>query len=793
MNPRRNVWLAAAAALVVVGTVGSVFGARAVGRNDGQKSREAFVASSTEIASTLKLAIQHEQDLAVSAESFFADEPDASQAEFLQWTSTAQAFERYPELQAIAEVTIVPASELSAFAAREEADAPGLLTTDTYQVIPPGVRPYYCLETVSRSRGTQQVPAGVDYCDTSVGPGLLKARDSGQPAYEAFQLGKVVGLGVGLALYRGGILPTTVQARRDAFIGWAGVRFVPSVILATALRGHPGTSVAFRYDSGSSKLTFKAGSASDATQSTTINLHNGWHVQTFGAVTGGGVLSNENALVLLLGGVALSLLLAGLIYLLGTGRSRALQLVHERTDELRRQALHDSLTGLPNRALILDRISQMLARSRRADTPVAALFLDLDNFKDINDTLGHDAGDQLLTAVGTRLANALREGDTVGRLGGDEFVVLVEGASLAAGAEVVANRVLDVLSTPFEILASKVPLAVTASIGVAVGDRVTPEQLLHDADIALYRAKADGKRCFVLFSESMQQAVDDHRHLEVDVSRALEADQFFLLYQPFFDLATGALVGVEALLRWQHPTRGVVQPGDFIPSLEASGLIIPVGQWVLETACQQGAVWHSQGHRIIVSVNVSARQLERDRVVDDVHRALSTSGFDPSMLTLELTETTLMKDVEATLTRLILLKALGVRLAVDDFGTGYSSLAYLRQFPVDVLKIDRSFVSGIADTTEATEAMALLHTLAQLGKVLGLKTIAEGVETEDQRLWLKAEEVDGVQGFLFARPQGVDAIDRLLMDSVNGPPKVPKIAITRPTDRRLAVRDRRGR
>jgi len=266
-----------------------------------------------------------------------------------------------------------------------------------------------------------------------------------------------------------------------------------------------------------------------------------------------------------------------------------------------------------------------------------------------------------------------------------------------------------------------------------------------------------------------------------------------LLYQPIVDLATGALTGVEALLRWQHPTRGVVQPHDFLPSLEVSGLIIPVGQWVIETACRQGATWHRQGHRIFVSVNVSARQLERDKIVDDVHRALSTSEFDPSRLALELTETTLMKNVEATLTRLILLKALGVRLAIDDFGTGYSSLAYLRQFPVDVLKIDRSFVSGIVGTTDATEATALLHTLVQLGKVLGLTIIAEGVESEHQQMWLKAEEVEYVQGFLFARPLRADAIDRLLMDSVNGSPKVPKIAITRPTDHRLAVRDQRSR
>jgi diguanylate cyclase (GGDEF)-like protein len=758
---KRRVWLAAAAAIVVLGAIGSVIAAHTVSQNDAQRSRQSLTTASAEIASTLKLSIQHEQDLAVSVGAFFIESPGTSESNFLQWTNDVRAFQRYPELRSIGVLELVSAAQLYEFAARALADPAGPLdNANVFQVIPPGPRPYYCLESVGESRNAAlAVPSGVDYCDTVLGTGLLKARDSGQGAYEPDRDGKVTELVVGIPIYRGGRTPTTLQARQSAFVAWTGEQIDPSVLLVTALSGHPGTAVAFHYGTGSSKDTFAAGSAPPNAQSRTINLHNGWTVEVFRSVTGSGVLSDPYSLVPLFGGILLSLLLAAMIYLLGTGRSRALLLVHERTDQLRHQALHDSLTGLPNRGLILDRIDQMLERGRRSHTPVAALFLDLDNFKDINDTLGHDAGDQLLAAVGKRLANALRGGDTVGRLGGDEFVILVEGASLAAGPEVVANRVLDVLSAPFEIPASNVPLSVATSIGVAVGDRVIPEQLLHDADIALYRAKANGKRCFVLFSQSMQQAVDDHRTLEVDLHQALQAGEFFLLYQPTVDLGTNAFTGVEALLRWQHPTRGVVQPDDFIPSLELSGLIVPVGQWVLEEACRQGAAWHRQGHQISVSVNVSARQLERDKIVDEVHGALLVSGLDPSMLILELTETTLMKDVEATLTRLESLKVLGVRLAVDDFGTGYSSLAYLRQFPVDVLKIDRSFVSGIANTQEAT---ALVHALVQLGKVLGLETIAEGVETHDQQMWLKAEAVDGGQGFLFAEPLDVAAVGRLL-------------------------------
>jgi EAL domain-containing protein (putative c-di-GMP-specific phosphodiesterase class I) len=264
----------------------------------------------------------------------------------------------------------------------------------------------------------------------------------------------------------------------------------------------------------------------------------------------------------------------------------------------------------------------------------------------------------------------------------------------------------------------------------------------------------------------MQEAAEDSRNLEVDLHAALETNQFFLLYQPTFDLSSGTFTGVEALIRWRHPTRGVIQPDDFIPALEASGLIVPVGRWVLEEACQQGATWQRQGHHVTVSINVSAKQLVRDQIVGDVRGALTTSGFDPALCVLELTETTLMHNVEDTVGRLTLLKALGVRLAIDDFGTGYSSLAYLRQFPIDVLKIDRSFVSGITDTSEA---VALVHAMVQLGKALGLETVAEGIENEGQRVQLAAENVDTGQGFLFARPLDVEAVSRLLDDSTRNP------------------------
>ena len=355
----------------------------------------------------------------------------------------------------------------------------------------------------------------------------------------------------------------------------------------------------------------------------------------------------------------------------------------------------------------------------------------------------------------------------MGRLGGDEFVVLTEGESLETGAQAIADRILDVLAHPVRDRRQRNATHGHGEHRHRRGRPDVPEDLLRDADIALYQAKAAGKKCAVVFSTAMRDAVHDHRNLEVDLQAALEAGEFFLVYQPTINLTTGTVTGVEALLRWRHPERGIMQPAEFIPALESSGLIVPIGRWVLEESCRQGAIWQRQGLHLTVSVNVAARQLERDRVIDDIYTALADTGFDPQMLLLEITETTLMRDVEPMVTRLQLLKALGVRIAIDDFGTGYSSLAYLRQFPIDVLKIDRSFVAGIG---ESVEAEAVVHTLVQLGKVLGIETVAEGIETERQRRWLSAEDVNFGQGFLFARPLEAEDLDQILMERA---PSVP--------------------
>jgi diguanylate cyclase (GGDEF)-like protein len=424
-----------------------------------------------------------------------------------------------------------------------------------------------------------------------------------------------------------------------------------------------------------------------------------------------------------------------------------------REEELAFLATHDPLTGLPNRTLILDRVEQMLARSTRNQTPVAALFIDVDNFKNINDTLGHGVGDELLRAVAARLEGVVRHADALGRLGGDEFVVIAEELSLAAGPELVAERLLEALKHPFKLGAEQeTRLTVTASIGIAAGTRGSAEELLRDADIAMYRAKWDGKNRYAVFETGMQDKVQNRMELDMDLRDALENEEFFLVYQPTLDLSDMRPTGVEALIRWRHPVRGIVQPDAFIPLLEETGLITEVGRWVLREACRQGAEWHRAGYEIVMAVNVSARQLDSDQLIVDIEEALGDGGLQPSALTIEITETTLMRNVIETARRLAAIKDLGVRIAIDDFGTGYSSLAHLQQFPVDALKIDRSFISGLKHNKEGE---TLIRTLVQLGKALSIETFAEGIEQHQELSLLRDEDCDNGQGFLFSRPLDV--------------------------------------
>jgi diguanylate cyclase (GGDEF)-like protein/PAS domain S-box-containing protein len=428
-------------------------------------------------------------------------------------------------------------------------------------------------------------------------------------------------------------------------------------------------------------------------------------------------------------------------------------------DELAHQAFHDHLTGLPNRALFHDRLKVALARRRSEGEAVAVLFVDLDRFKVVNDSLGHETGDQLLVAVGERLVHCLREEDTLARMSGDEFTILLDGVDGEHAAVMVAQRVIDELKRPFQVDGHE--LFAGASIGVALArPGQEPDDLVREADLAMYRAKERGRLRFEVFASDLGDRARQRMELESDLRKAIERDELRLHFQPEIDLADYRVVGFEALVRWEHPRRGLLLPGAFIGLAEETGLIVPVGAWVLEEATRQCRRWldtNPDSPALRVSVNVSARQLQlHGKFVDTVAKALQDSNLDPRLLTLELTETVLLEDTDAAIAVLRGLRALGVELAIDDFGTGYSSLNYLKHFPISTLKLDRSFVQGLGD--DSADA-AIARSTIQLAHSLGIAVTAEGIELMEQLFQLQTMGCDRGQGYHFAKPMPADQVD----------------------------------
>ena len=429
------------------------------------------------------------------------------------------------------------------------------------------------------------------------------------------------------------------------------------------------------------------------------------------------------------------------------------------------QATHDPLTGLPNRLLFSDRLTQRLMRSRGTPQPLAVMYLDLDRFKIVNDTLGHAVGDQLLQAVASRLKGCLRETDTLARMGGDEFTMILADVESHEEAAAVARKILGILSEPVKIDDNE--FVIQASIGISIfpTDGMDVETLVKNADTAMYRAKEQGRNCYHAFTESLNADAVQAMVMESGLRRALERKEFVVHYQPRVDIKTGKIVGSEALVRWQHPDYGLVSPGQFISLAEDTGLIGPISEYVLQTACEQTKIWTDGGWgRLSVSVNISARQFQQRKLTHSVREALAQSGLDPQCLDLEITETTLMKDPESVDLVLREFREMGIQVSVDDFGTGYSSLGYLKRYPVDAVKIDRSFVSGI--TTNPDDA-AIAGAVVAMAHSLKLKVCAEGVETVEQLEFLRSLQCDEMQGYFISQPVSAQQFEELLWQNRN--------------------------
>lgn len=442
-----------------------------------------------------------------------------------------------------------------------------------------------------------------------------------------------------------------------------------------------------------------------------------------------------------------------------TAEKRAEEQRRQAEEHLRWQTYHDALTGLPNRVLFHEQLTRILSGVTRREAGTAVLYLDLDSFKYVNDTLGHTAGDSLVLEVALRLGSCLRPEDTLVRMSGDEFAVLAPRLKQSEDGARIAQRLREALRPPFQI--NEREIFVTASIGVSMfpGDGVSVPDLLRHAETAMYWAKEAGGDAFHLYNSSMDLAAHERLTLEGGLRQALRQGEFALLYQPQVELTTGWMVGAEALVRWNHPKMGQVPPSKFIPLAEETGMILPLGEWVLREACAQAARWQRQSRPMRVAVNISARQFDQPGLVELVTQALDQTGLAPTLLDLELTESTIVKHPEQAIKTLYALRALGVRLSLDDFGTGYSALSSLRRFPLDVLKVDRSFIMEIA---QRPEDQAVVRAVIALAHALGLETVTEGVETEEQRTTLQSLGCDMMQGYLHSRPMLPSLLEDLI-------------------------------
>jgi diguanylate cyclase (GGDEF)-like protein len=768
---------------VAAGVFGSLLGAHALAKHDAAKVRQpsrSSLATAAAIAATVDQSLQHGEDLTTAASTYFAAKPGTTPREFKSWANWVHALARFPQVERLSFVRVFRSNELAQYQAlisghplktappasgKTTASAqPKPITAAQAHVSPAGKRSYYCLTVAEVTRAPAHgIPAGRDYCSRS--HALLLARDSGLPSYGKTTVHGVAALRFQTPVYKGNSAPTTEGGRIDTFAGWLRETLVPSAILSRALGAHGGGGAKLELHSGEKTFTFSAGTIEEGAQPRTTALHGGWSVTSFPPPVSTSILKDPGALALLIAGCLLSVAL-GMLVLLLTGNARVPAPTRAQREAVpaidqkpQPEELYDPLTGLPTRALTFDRADRMLARAgRESGLLVGALFVDLDHFKDVNEKLGRDAGDQLLRIVAERLQTVVRTHDTVGRLEGDKFLIVCEAAARSARLDSLARRVIEALHKPVELPDFGPSFFTTASIGLAFGRYEDPEELVRDAQLALQASKGAGRDRYTIFNANMRSVIEDRGVLEAELNAALLERQFFLLYQPVLDLATHKVVGLEALIRWMHPKRGVLAPADFIPVAEETGLIVPIGRWALEEASTKAAAWDVAGHPLEVAVQVSGAQLNRDGFGTDVLRALQQSGIRPGLLTLEIAESTIMQDLADATRRLDELKQLGVRLAIDEFGNGYAYRSDLEKMPLDYLKVDRS---SLAASDDEDYRSWLLEAILVFGRDLSLTVVAKGVETHEQLTSLKDMGCPLAQGFYLGKPLPPEAVEDL--------------------------------
>ncbi len=737
-----------------------------------RQDRSLFREAAADVAASMASALRRDTDFMAAMRATVATRSSMTNAEYRQWIALFGAGRRFPGGVGYAYLLQATPAEVPAVSAVIMADPPATANKSrTFSISPAGRRSVYCFFRLSYTDLPIRLPVGFDACSSGI-IGLTTDKDASAHAdggatgeFSIRPLDVAHGLfWIAAPVYRGGDLPESDTARVASMLGWVAGTFDGAAIITDGGQVRPGMRVEIQHvNPGEAPITLaSSGSARPGGWTSTIQVQaNGdWVVRVTGVLHSGGPSARTQFWIIIVLGSLFALGAFVFVQVLIRSRQRAMALVERRTRELRHQATHDALTGLPNRVLILQLIDEAMARARRTEAGLAVLFIDLDGFKNVNDTYGHAVGDEFLRLVSLRLVRALRDGETLGRLGGDEFVVLVERPGLPnLSSGEVAERLLAALVPPLQLGgAPGISVRARASIGVAQGVRPDPDQLLRDADTAMYEAKVGGQHGFAVFSSRGGPAAEPGPELAEELRRALGSGELSLLFRPVFEPVTGQVVAAGAEPRWRNPRLGVLNAAEFLPAAQECGLALPVGHWVLSEACRQAAAWARAGHPIAVCVPLDGRHLETGEVlVEDLRAVLDETRLPARSLILTLPRTTLGGDPSAISAQAEVIRELGVRLAVGGLEGGLPALAELSRMPVDAIIADRGLLEDLSAAAEA-----LFRALVEVGRALGIQVLAQGCPKPEKSVPWPREGFDQGRGCLLSRAETGEEVLRLI-------------------------------